>query len=361
MNPLLERFHKEQKALNRLKNLCESKVVSWEYWNWPIWYWDPEDFLEVRKYAKKVSKDKAQFGLGRDKDGKVVLIRQFDVIAPRKLLYMDFLRYSGHKIIGSQFLEGDLCEVFECILVNGRIVRLECLYGTVEWEWKSVEWRDDRVAAVTYGAYRRKPHAKVLYDKAGRKLDTIDLTKPVKRKPLPRGVTMSGLAKEIRRRLVNAVIQTVIKARVKEPAYCLVLNYDCEGNPLLLPELGIGLDSERRALLKRGGRNAKLDIWDPENFSIFANNRTTLKDRKLDKACDLFNRELEYKGSDEPARKLILQAAADLARTDWKGKLNATQDFVVYAVDTDIADLRRNLKLTVPRKKLNQLKAVKFL
>src|SRR5947208_2880870 len=125
MNPLLERFHKERKAFNRLRKVCESKVVRWEYWNWPLWYWDPEDFLEVRKYAKRVSKDKAHFGLGHDKDGKVVLIHQFDVIGePRKLLYMDFLRYAGNKIVGSQFLEGDLCEVFECNLAQGRIVRL---------------------------------------------------------------------------------------------------------------------------------------------------------------------------------------------------------------------------------------------
>ena len=75
----------------------------------------------------------------------------------------------------------------------------------------------------------------------------------------------------------------------------------------------------------------------------------------------MYNRELEHDGSDEPARKLILQVAADLAKMDWKGKLNTTEDFIVYAVDTDMADLRKNLKLTVPAKTLAKLKAVKVL
>ncbi len=72
------------------------------------------------------------------------------------------------------------------------------------------------------------------------------------------------------------------------------------------------------------------------------------------------NRELGYKGSNEPARKLIIQVAADLAKVDWSGKLNTTEDFIVYAVDTDLADLRKNLKLTVPPKQLAKLKAAKL-
>jgi hypothetical protein len=194
-------------------------------------------------------------------------------------------------------------------------------------------------------------------------VEDLDLSKPAKRKPLPKGVTMKSLAKQIRERLARAVVMTVTKARIKEPVYCLALNYDCEGNPLLLPELGIGLDSERQARLNRAGRNAKLDIWEPEQFSLFANSRTALqkRDRELDRACDLFNRELEYEGSDEPARKLILQVAADLAKVDWRGKVHTTHDFIVYAVDTDGADLHRNLKFSVPAKQLAKLKAAKLL
>jgi hypothetical protein len=207
----------------------------------------------------------------------------------------------------------------------------------------------------------RKAHQRIRYGEAGQVLEDFDLSKPAQRKPLPKGVSMKSLAKQIRERLPNAVVAAVTKARIKEPVYCLALNYDCEGNPLLLPELGIGLESERRARLKRGGPEAKLDIWEPEQFSVFANTRTALKDKKLEQACDSYNRELEYNGSQEPARKLILEAAKELAKMDWSGKLNTTDDFIVYAVDTDGADLHMNLKLTVPPKQLARLKAAKLL
>jgi len=188
----------------------------------------------------------------------------------------------------------------------------------------------------------------------------LDLSKPIKHKPLPNGVTMKSLAMQIRQKLTALVAATVAKARIKERVYCLAINYDCEGNPLLLPELGIGLESERQARLKRGGRDAKRDIWNPLEFSVFANPRTALqgRDKALDRACDLFNRELEHEDSDEPARKLILQVAADLAKMDWSGKVNTTEDFIVYAVDTDGADLKRNLKQSVPPKTLARLKAI---
>ena len=129
---------------------------------------------------------------------------------------------------------------------------------------------------------------------------------------------------------------------------------------MLLPDLGIGLESERQKLSKRRD-GAKPDIWNPDEFSNYGNNRTELKDKQLDRACKLFNRELEYRGSDEPARKLIVQVAADLGRINWQNTLNTTDNFIVYAVDTELVDFRRNLKLTVPTKQLAKLKAAKLI
>jgi len=382
MSALLDRFWSERKskAFGRLKRLCESKVVRWDYWDWPKWHWDPYYFLGKGWKPKRVQKNRAQWGYGYDKENRVVVIQQFGGIGNADNLHsMQFLRWSGNKIVGSEFLGatiysgdrvagtdfklgGDVADVFEATLSEGQIVRVERPPGSSPpWDWKAITWCGDKVATVLEGMRGRKPHRQITYDETGRELEDRDLTKPVKRKPLPKGVTMKSLAQEIRERLGKAVLATVTKAKVREPVYCLALNYDCEGNPLLPPELGLGLDSERKARLKRGGRDAKLDIWDPEEFSIFANKRTALRDKELEKACDLYNRELDYKGSDEPARKLILQVAADLAKIDWKGKLNITDDFIVYAVDTDGADLRKNLKLSVPANQLAKLKAAKLL
>jgi len=159
-----------------------------------------------------------------------------------------------------------LADVFEASLSEGRIVRVEhFVRGIPPWDWKTFEWQGGKIAKVSYGLRGRKAHREVTYNKAGRmtgELGRLDPTepkapKPLKRIPLPKGVTMKSLAKTIRERLASVVVQTVTKARIKEPVYCLALNYDCEGNPLLLPELGIGVESERRARLKAGGRDAR--------------------------------------------------------------------------------------------------------
>jgi hypothetical protein len=381
---LYKRYLAEEKAFERLKKQAESRVVRWRYWETPGWYWDPEYLVKYRiGKPERAPKATANYAYGYDDNDRVVVIQSSDLGDPGKIGGMDFLRYAGDKIAISHFIRGAirnekgiviaidfkyggvLSDVFEATVSGNQIVRVEHWTGGdyPPWDWKTIAWESDRVSVVMHGMRGRKAHSQITYGEKGKVLEELDLTKPPKRKPLPRGVTMQSLAKEIRERLARTVVATVTKAKVKEPVYCLALNYDCEGNPLLLPELGIGLESERRALLKAGGRDAKLGIWEPEQFSLFAKERTALqfRDKQLDRACELFNRELDYKGSDEPARKLILQVAADLAKVDWAGKLNTTADFIVYAVDTYGNDLRKNLKLSVPPKQLAKLKEAKLL
>ena len=385
MNPLLERFSAERKAGNkafeRLRKDAESKVVRWSYWEFPDWRWDPQQMVGFGVAPERAGKKDASYAYGHDEKGRVVVIHKFSLGTPMKLHSMEFLRYSGDKIIGSMFLPeavlsekrvvlgtdwnlgASVANVFECLQSNGRIVRVEELHGAPACDWKTIVWKENKVVSVFEGMRGRKAHRQINYSESGKELEDLDLSKPIKRKPLPKGVTMKSLAKEIRQRLANAVAATVTKAKIKAPVYCLVLNYDCEGNPLLLPELGIGLESERQEKLKENPREARWSIWVPEAsmFSVYANSRTALNDPKLDKACELYNRECEYKDSDEPARKLILQVAADLAKLDWKGKLNMTDDFIVFAVDTYGNDLKKNLKLSVPPKTLARLKKAKYL
>ena len=201
----------------------------------------------MRQNPQRVSRDEAEVGYGRDQKNRVVAAYEFDVADPRKVSAMSFLRYSGDRIIGSHFIPGAVCsgnkvvgndwtaggvlaDVFEATLAGGRIVRLECLMSS-SWEWKTIEWEGDKVASVLEGMRGRKAHRQITYSKTGKVVEELDLTKPPKRKPLPKGVTMQSLAKQIRERLGRAVVTTVTKAKIKEPVYCLALNYDCEGNP----------------------------------------------------------------------------------------------------------------------------------
>src|SRR5437773_1762738 len=137
MNPLLKRFNADRKAFERIKKRTESKVARWEYWEWPRWHWEPDSFLEME--PERARKGEAQFGYGRDKQSRVVVAYEFDLADSCKVRAMNFLRYSGDKIIGSHFIPeaiysgnkvvgndwaagGVLVEVFDATLSGGHIV-----------------------------------------------------------------------------------------------------------------------------------------------------------------------------------------------------------------------------------------------
>ncbi|MEK7781640.1 MAG: hypothetical protein AAB370_09110 [Verrucomicrobiota bacterium] len=354
-----------KKAFGRLRRRCKSNVARWEYWLWPDWHWIPDYLLEHHKSPKRTSRKKACYHYGYDAVGRVVFIREDFEPEDEDDGTFYFLRYSGNTVSGFELLGGELYPVFEAALSNGRIVKLEQTRFD-DWNTKIIEWREGSVFKVITTKKHDRSSKVVIeqtYNQKGKLIAEVDRSK-IKEKPLPKGVTLKSLGDELQKRLIQAVVKTVTKHKLKKPVYCLALNYDCEGNPIMPPMLAIGLDSERQARLKKGGKDAKLDIWEPEQMSLFAKEETDeviFADKKLQQACDYYNRLLEKKGDNTPAHKLLNEIAAELGHMDWKGKLNTTDDFIAYAVDTDLADLQKNLKQSVPAVLLKKLKAAKML
>jgi len=364
---LWEAQRKDKKAFGRLREHCESKIVVWRHWDFPDWYWDPEHFVKYfARFVERGSKKTARYHFGYDAKGRVVLIRSLRSLVSGGFGYV-FLSYDGDQIIGSKYLneesDGLYC-VFEAKMVDGRIVRLE--QSGFCTDLMLIEWGDGKVSKI------RKDDqvglgpivTETTYDRNGKVISEADLSEIEEEPPIPKGVTLKSQGEEIRKRLVQAVVKAVTKLKLKKPVYCLALNYDCEGNPIMPPMLGVGLDSERQARLKKGGKDAKLDIWEPEQMSLFAKEKTDeviFNDKKLQQACDHYNRLLEKKGDNAPAHKLLNEIAAELCRMNWKGKLNTTDNFIAYAVDTDLADLQKNLRQSVPADRLKGLRAAKML
>src|SRR5262249_22033193 len=58
----------------------------------------------------------------------------------------------------------------------------------------------------------------------------------------------------------------------------------------------------------------------------------------------------------ERARELLCAVAAELNAHDWTQELSTTDDFVVYAVNLELADLDRNMPACLPRTRLALLR-----
>jgi hypothetical protein len=361
--PSLEKRHQtEERAFARLRKLCESKVARWEYWTGENWHWDPEyplKYADKPYSARRTTKEKALCIYGLDKLGRVVVMKSGCLWEKdESAINHDFLRYSGNSLVGSCFFGNDLLYVYDARLNEGRVVHVE-LFGPEPWSWKDIEWRGDKVSKVIIGNGKRAEF-EVAYDEIGRVISDVDLIK-AQIKPLPLGLTLQSLSDEIRKSLASAVIKTASRARIKDAVYCLVLAYDGEGNGIFPVEIGFGLEVERQEWLSKHGPTARQKIWNPAEFKHYGKKPTQLRDKRLDKLSSMLNQELERRGSDAPARRLVNEVAAKLGKADWSGRLNTTDDFVVYAVDFELGDLKKNLKFSVPGERLKKLKAAKLL
>ena len=336
--------------------------MRWEYWTEENWHWDPEHPLKYasKPYsAKQTTKEKALCIYGFDQLGRVVVMKSGCLWKKdESVINHDFLRYSGNSLTGSRFFGNDLFYVYDARLNESRVVHLE-LFGPEPWSWKDIEWQGNRVAKVTIGN-GKKAEFEVAYDGSGRVISDIDLAK-ARIKPLPPGITLQSLSDEILKNLTDAVIKTASLANIKDAVYSLVLAYDGEGNGVFPVEIGFGLEAERQEWLRKHGPKARQKIWNPAEFKHYGKKHTQLRGKHLDKLSSMFNQELERRQSDAPARRLLNEVATKLGRTDWSGKLNTTDDFVVYAVDFELGDLKKNLKISVPTERLNKLKTAKLL
>lgn len=360
-----EKAAAEQSAYKRLLKQTEAKVVRREYWDcldsrFP-WHWNPSKYCLCliegpRGRPKPVSKsDGSYHEYGFDSSGRRILIR---TVCFNKLRKEHFIRYSGDRFIASMFghfdQHGIRLEMYgEGLLEDDRTVELEkAETGTTPW--MEVTWDGEQPVRLLFASARGdKPRYEWLFTKGGRLIGMYELPRK-----LPKGTNLMSLTKTIRERLMAVIPTTVAKAKVKQPAYCLILGYDGEGNGPMPPSLSIGLDSERQQFIKEDRKTAKARIWSPDEFQHrLSKPRDLSDDTKLQKASEWYNRVLADKQTNAPGRELLNRVAADLARLDWSKHLPVTEDFAVIAVDYECGDLAKNAKASIPSPLLKRLKS----
>jgi hypothetical protein len=123
-----------------------------------------------------------------------------------------------------------------------------------------------------------------------------------------------------------------------------VLGYDGNGNDMLPPTLGVGLVREREGWLGAKKAEAAALLWNPAEYQHYERDSLSLKDEKLFALCSKANREIATKDKWSAGRSLLTRVAASLRAVDWPPILPVSEDFVVYAVDFELASLRKALR-----------------
>jgi hypothetical protein len=363
-----EKFRSQLKeSYASLKKKCAARVVRWQ-WASSEWF-SPEPFYfelsrlrQGRLLARRPGRIKqgmCQYGF--DGAGKVVVVRECQF---GNDFSHEFFWSRGDVIEGAKFdesAERKLVQISRQFYKKGRLVRFEWFMKDSS-ERQTLSYRDGRIVASKlvswmrhYGRHVRR--FEMEYDRIGRLAAIYERGDMVMRKggrevryKRPgKGESIAELAKVVEEKLVELIPAAVAKSSIKGPAYCLVLAYDLEGNDLLPPLLGVGLEKERAEWMKRGEREAREMMWNPAEFKHFGEPSMELEERDLLAACGMLNQMLSVKRTAGPAKKVLNRVAARLMKHDWDGVLEVTRDFVVFAVDLEGVDRVRNMKESVGR------------
>jgi hypothetical protein len=175
---------------------------------------------------------------------------------------------------------------------------------------------------------------------------------------MPKGVKFKDLDAALEATLVEQAVKQIAARRITDQVYGMLVVYTQEGN-VIPPFLALGRERERRDIVARLGKAAYEELWTPAD--MIREDRIAAIDLDSDPAvrdrCELYQRFLEAKRSNDKGIALCKRIATRLMQHDWSGILDTTDDFIVRADDLDgEADPRRLLKASVPKELAQRLR-----
>jgi len=390
------RFEFAAKNYHAIKSQTENKVVRWRYsvagqlWDYqPVWQGITRAYMTT---AEIKNPDEAKYAYGYDATGRVICTRHYDTVHTY-IYHVDKEREKiPHRELRLEYFVGYKNGFMEIIrylnphdYTNANIVEHICQF--VERVWKEnenvVEMEQYRHEVGSDYLYMHNLYhwvgEKLIYDQA---LDTegkifLEFVVDGKgggqgyyilkngerfqvRQPLPDGVTVEQLLENVYHILLERIPRAVQLAQIKEPIYCIVLNYEGTGNKVFDPGLSIGFESKRQAWLQ-GNEVKWWEYWRPAKFKGFVDDYWPFDDDELLKATELLNTEFDRLKSTVPGVNVLINLAVELEKLDWSQFAPITPDFCVVAAENDLSDLYANLQKIISPKKLAALEAAGFI
>jgi hypothetical protein len=379
---LAQRFARESKSLDTFRTENLAKVARWVYSTEELWScWDMRE--KVSEDFALPGPDGAVYAYGFDELGHRIVVRQFRCdpiwvpenakgpgsppelrhVPSEEVLSEHFIQYQGECLHIFVIENALLRSVSRLRFQDRRLMESEkfdhgsyrrTLFFYEGGRKKKEQCFSDRerlVMEIHYGSHGEQNFFRVRRDGTLFRLG----------QPLPKNITLKKLKSTISERLTLLVPKFVARAGITEPIYCVTLAYDGEGNDVLPPLIGIGLESERSRCLAEHGTAAKKWIWNPAQFYNYEKAHTQLEDETLQEACDLLNSYLAERDSIAPAVKVLVEIAGELNKSPWPDNVRKTADFVAYAVDLELGDLRKNMKASISPERFADLKKRKLI
>jgi hypothetical protein len=367
----LDRFKAEEKLQSHIREEIARHVQKWVFSDWQLW--DPLTNRGDNSVSTLPDGEGAHYAYGYDQKGRPIIVRHFKTeIDPEKtkvsrglvhrvtkeVLVEEFIRYERDNVyLYSRYLNGSLIYICRLTFEEGKLMENESVHhgyysrGQNIYDGRRLSiYRtvDDSGRVLEESVHERgQPARHYRVRRDGTRFELYQ--------PLPKGVTVKSLLATVKERLIKLIPETMAKAGVAEPIYAIALAYDGEGNGVLPPILGVGLESERERWIAEHGNDADEYIWNPAEWENYQMSNLEINDDKFVEACDLVTTALAERTSEAPAIKMLVEVCSELNRTAWPSDIKRTDDFVIYPVDFELSRLKRNLKASTTAEQLEKV------
>ena len=193
--------------------------------------------------------------------------------------------------------------------------------------------RDDRVVIYSYEVERDDAGALVLI----RSRDEGDEAKIVYRRSDPSEV--QAARRRVGSTLVARVPEWARRVAPEEPVGCIAVIYSVD-DPALPPALALATARE----LEQSSGRSPAEHYAPSEFSVFEAEPEELREDGFREDFRVLDQEWRSREAEDEPRRLLVSVAKRLNATDWTTLFEPAAEFVVLAVDDELADLERNLK-----------------
>ncbi|MGW4682613.1 hypothetical protein ACWEOS_29475 [Micromonospora taraxaci] len=360
MSDLAERFAQLAGEYDCRKSAATALVGRWDWYAWPGLDLRPLHFernlLKAgRRLGARPPADRDVLRLGFDAEGRAVVIEEYSGFLHGLLYYETFVSHDGDVVEAAHFD------------TDGPIYLHE--YRFVDWLMRSADtvarggsgresyaYTDGRISRVEIEHDGQAPSVLTAeHDDRGlvRVDEVMDGRSEVRYERPPAGFDLEAACRTIEDAFLTLISDAVARLAVDGPAACVALSYD--RSDALSFEVHGATEDERTALAAIDAQAA----WSPADFE--ASTDVDLDDtgsvRLVRQELALLDADdLDAAAGSEVGRRLLCAVAARLNLRDWSDTLPVAEDFVVYPVDLELIDLKRNLADCLPPDRLARLR-----
>lgn len=362
-----------------IREAAKAAVIEWKWSN--FWMWSPLPFwFESGGYPRgRAFKEPPQkpdyhhIATGFDAEGRVRVERLYtDIMREEVRWYEDTIfEYHEDRIAWATYAHAptrDLEDAHCAWLVDGQVVlvghhavrsmdQAKTWFEHYDWSVRG-KLRIDRNDLDD--SEHRGMHQVADVDDQGRLLE-FRQEQPgcepwIKWRRPSRGVSVESIGRKVLAELKTRIVEALRNWKGPGPAYCLAISYDDEGNDMFPPNIGVGLDAERKQWAAEHPDDLRYYLWNPAEFSNFATDELYLGLPGLEEDVRMLNQLIAENDACDEGVRMIRSLAADLGKLDWSRTLSITDDFMVFSVGTELAALEADLMACLGDKKLNSLK-----